>query len=486
MKPLRILIVSAEITPYAKTGGLADVSAALGRALARAGHDVRLLMPLYERVAARGTIAFTPRLAGLRTTLGSRNFTYSIGSAPLPKSETEVHFLASNELYGRPGIYTQDADEPVRFAFLSRTALEFCQHLGWAPDVIHLNDWHTGLLPLYLRTQFRWDRLFERTRTLLTLHNIGYQGSFGADVLEQVSLADQRSFVHQERLREGRVGFLETGILYADALSTVSETYAREIQTSEFGMGLEELLRARADHLHGIVNGIDDEEWNPATDPHLARPYSAADLSGKEANKRALMDDFGLPFDAGAAVFGIVSRLTAQKGFDLLPDVLPVVLRESDVRLVVLGSGEERYESYFQWLRDTFPTRVGIYRGYDERLAHRIEGGSDLFLMPSRYEPCGLNQMYSLRYGTVPIVRRTGGLADTVEPFDLASRKGTGFLFTEFRSEALLHAMREALRCWRDRSAWRRLVRNGMARDFSWNHQVARYVELYRSLVAVQ
>jgi len=487
MKPLRILIVSSEIAPFAKTGGLADVTAALGRYLARTGHDVRLLMPLYERIPAntKGSISFSPRLTGLRMGLGSRTFPYSVGSAALPKSETSVHFLASNELYGRKGIYTQDPDEPVRFAFLSRAALEFCQHLGWAPDVIHANDWHTGLLPLYLKTHFAWDRLFQRTRTLLTIHNIGYQGTFGSGVLEEVSLANERKLVHQDHLRDGHVSFLETGILYADALTTVSETYAREIQTSEFGMGLEGPLRARADALHGILNGIDDGEWNPETDPYLERSYSADDLAGKEANKRALLDDFELPYDADVPVFGIVSRLTAQKGFELLPDVLAVLLREADLRLVVLGSGEERHEQYFQWLHDTFPSQVGVYRGHDERIAHRIEAGSDLFLMPSRYEPCGLNQMYSLRYGTVPIVRRTGGLADTVEPYDPETGRGTGFLFDEFRSEALLEAVREALACWSDRFTWQRLMRNGMSRDFSWDRQGERYVELYRELLAV-
>ncbi len=485
MTPLRVLIVSAEIAPFAKTGGLADVTAALGRYLARAGHDVQLLMPLYRSVAqSRRPLSFPARLEGLRTTLGPRSFPYSIATAPMPKRDAVVHFLASNELYDREGIYTQDSDEPLRFAFLSHAALEFCQHLGWSPDVIHINDWHTGLLPLYLRTHFGWDRIFKDTRTLLTIHNIGYQGVFGQAVVEQVSLGNERRLLHQEDLSAGKVNFLKTGILYADALTTVSETYAREIQQKEHGLGLEELLRSRSDALFGVVNGVDYDDWNPEVDTLIPHNYSADTLWGKEANKRALLEDFHLPYDPDAPVFGIVSRLTAQKGFELLPDILPVLLREVDMRLVVLGSGEERYEQNFQWLRDAFPSKVGVYRGYDEKLAHRIEAGSDLFLMPSRYEPCGLNQMYSLKYGTVPIVRRTGGLADTVEPYDPATGEGTGFVFDEFEPRALLGAIREALHCWRDRFTWQRLMRNGMSRDFSWARQGARYVELYRELVS--
>ena len=483
MVPLKILFVAAEVTPFAKTGGLADVSAALARQLARDGHDVKLVLPLYGRVAAGDwTFAPHPELLDLVLELGTRSFRFSVVTTPLPSSELDVLFLRCDELYGGDEIYTSRADEHQRFAFLSAASLRIAQELGWSPDVVHANDWHTALVPLYLKAQLSWDRLFERTRSVLTIHNIGYQGVFPASVAGDLGFGDQQTVFHQEHLAEGRLNFLETGALYADALTTVSETYAREIRTAEHGAGLDGLLRRRSDALFGIQNGIDTDEWDPATDPALHAHYDASDLKGKRANKRHLSERFGLPAGRGP-LFGIVSRLTHQKGFDLLPDVLPVILRESDLRLVVLGSGEERIERYFQWLRDSFPAQVGIYRGYDEQLAHQIEAGADAFLMPSRYEPCGLNQMYSLRYGTVPIVRRTGGLADTVEDYDPVTGEGTGFVFDDFTSEALLAAMRRALAVWKDPVTWARIVRAGMARDFSWERQAQRYVELYRRLV---
>jgi starch synthase len=482
---MKILLVSSEITPFAKTGGLADVSAAISRFLGRTGHDVKPLMPLYRRVeSADWPLSEVPGLQDVTLELGPRSFTFSVLSSPLPDSDVDVLFLHCPELFGRDLIYTSDSDEHQRFGLFSRAALAICQRLGWSPDVIHCNDWHTGLLPLYLKAGYSWDELFRNTKTVLTIHNIGYQGTFGAGAVDELGFEDHRHLFHQERLAAGAINLLETGILYADALTTVSETYSREIQTPELGMGLDGLLAARADSLIGIVNGVDYGEWNPADDPLLPHHFDADDLSGKERNKAALLEEFSLAEGAEVPTFGIVSRLTAQKGFELLPDILPVVLRQVDARLVVLGSGEPKLEAYFQWLCDAFPDRVGFYEGYSNELAHLIEAGSDAFLMPSRYEPCGLNQMYSLRYGTVPIVRRTGGLADTVEDYDPVTGEGTGFVFDEFESEALLDAMRRALECYRDRTTWRRIVLNGMARDTSWDRQGRHYVDLYEMLAA--
>jgi starch synthase len=481
---MRILIVAAEVAPFAKTGGLADVSAALTRALVAQGHDVKLVMPFYGALR-KGKWNFQqhPRLAGLKLAFGGRDYGFSVCTAKLPKSPAEVYFLQSNELFGRDGIYTWDRDEHLRFALLSRAPMELCQWLGWAPDVLHCNDWHTGLAPLYLKAAYAWDRLFERTRTVLTIHNIGYQGVFAADVLQELGLGAHAHLLHQDDLRAGQVGFLKTGIIYADALTTVSETYAREIQTRDYGMGLQDLLRARADHLVGIVNGVDYSEWDPTHDIRIPQRYSARDLAGKRLCRERLLARLGLAPSATAPVFGIVSRLTAQKGFELLPGALPALLAE-DVRLCVLGSGEERYEQYFHRLHASHPGRVSFWAGYDEELAHWIEAGSDFFLMPSLYEPCGLNQMYSLRYGTVPIVRRTGGLADTVAPFDPATKRGTGFLFDDFTAPALGGALRAALGAFRDPDALRALRQNGMAMDFSWERQAKRYVELYGRLAA--
>ena len=482
-------MVSAEVAPFAKTGGLADVSAALSRALMRAGHKVRLVMPMHERVRTGGwTFKPVAEMQDVPVDIGPRRFHLSFSTATLPKSRVQVWLARCPQLFAREGLYTEDPDEHLRFAFLCHAALRMCQHTGWAPDVVHCNDWHTALIPLYLRTLYGWDRLFEHTRTVLTIHNIGYQGVFGAQVVDELGLAGERHLLHQIDLGHGRVNLLKTGLLYADAISTVSDTYAREIRDTELGMGLQDVLRARGDALVGIVNGVDYGEWDPKHDRHLPRRFSAKALGGKREVKAALLERMGLPHDEdalAAPLIGMVTRLTYQKGLDLLPEVLPALLQQQDARLVVLGSGEARYERALDALQRALPDRVACDRGYKEDLAHWIEGGSDLFLMPSRYEPCGLNQMYSLRYGTPPLVRRTGGLADTVEPWNPRARTGTGFLFDAFEPEALRAALRHALECYRDRDGWRQLMLNGMARDFSWERQVERYVELYRRVAAV-
>jgi starch synthase len=317
---------------------------------------------------------------------------------------------------------------------------------------------------------------------VLTIHNIGYQGTIAADKLGDLNLENDAQRLHQEDLYAGKINFLKTGLLYADALTTVSETYAREIQTAELGMGLEGLLQARSGALRGIVNGVDYDVWDPRHDELIAARYSAKELQGKQDCKHALLERHKIPAKPEVPVFGIVSRLTAQKGFELVSDSMAVLLQREDVRLVVLGSGEEKYERLFRWLQETFPKKVAYTTGYDERQSHSIEAGADMFLMPSRYEPCGLNQMYSLRYGTVPIVRKTGGLADTVSEWNGRRGEGTGFLFEPFRSDALLDAMRRALAVWRDPKSWRKLVQNGMAQDFSWEKQVQLYEALYTQL----
>ncbi|MCA8966876.1 MAG: glycogen synthase [Planctomycetota bacterium] len=496
MRPLRLALVASELAPYAKTGGLADVQLGLGRWLGKPddgsrrdgngpGHDVRVIVPFYRRIA-KSKIATTP-LAGaerIDVRFPQRTIRFGIREGTLPDSKVKVWFVDCPELYDREGIYTEDGDEALRFAMLSRAVLETCQRLQWAPDVIHCNDWHTGLLPLYLRTLYQWDRLFAGTRTLLAIHNIGYQGFYPEKQLDTLGLGDQRAHLHHGDLRNGNFSFLKTGVLHATKLSTVSVTYAREIQTDEFGMGMQELLRDRSKDLIGIVNGVDYGDWDPATDPRIPHHFDVDDLSGKAKMKAALLQRFELPHDPRAPVFGVVSRLTSQKGFELFADSIPVFLQREDMRLCVLGSGESKHEDYFQWLRDTWPDKVGVYRGFQEDLAHWIEAGSDVFLMPSRFEPCGLNQMYSLRYGTPPIVRRTGGLADTVVPWNPDTRTGTGFLFDEFSSQALAGTIDWALRNWRDQRGWRQMLKNGMSQDFSWDQKGPEYVALYRSLLS--
>ncbi len=483
--PLRIAFVTSEMASFAKTGGLADVSAALPRELQRAGHDVRVFMPLYARVREQGVeLRPVPGIPPFLLTLGSRRYPVTLRTARLPGSELDVYFIDCPPLFERPGIYTQDADEHLRFLLLSRATIECLQRAQWGPDILHCNDWQTALVPLYLRSIYAWDKLFANTRTVLTIHNLGYQGGFGADILPDLSLGDAAPMLHQDDLRAGRIGFLKHGLLYADVLTTVSPGYAEEIRTEAHGVGLHALLAARASAgaLVGILNGIDDEIWNPLTDPHIATHYSVKSLARKAKNKSDLLARLGLSADKEAPLAGFVSRLSAQKGVELLLAVLPGLLQRTTLRFAALGSGEPSYEAALARLQLSFPGRVCFFRGFSEELAHCIEAGSDLFLMPSLYEPCGLNQMYSLRYGTVPVVRRTGGLADTVDPWSSATSEGTGFLFDHFTAEGLRWALGRALSVFEDRKAWRRLQTNGMLRDFSWRTQCRRYIELYERL----
>ena len=484
---MNILFVSSEVAPFAKTGGLGDVSAALPRYLRALGHDVRVVMPLYARVRAPGR-AFSEVLPQVPLQLGARRLAFSVASTPLPGSDVPVYCVRCPALYDRPSIYTQDGDEPQRFAALGHAALKLCQQLQWAPDILHVNDWQTALVPLSLKTLYAWDRLFAKTRTVLTIHNIGYQGAFGADALDGTGLADVAHHFHQDQLRAGRINFLLTGLLYADAITTVSPTYAREIQTPEHGVGLDPFLRMRRDVLRGVLNGIDEEEWSPERDARIPHRYSADDLAGKERNKQELLASAGLPYDPRVPLVGVVSRMAWQKGFDLCFEVLPHMLRRRAMQLVVLGTGEDRYERFFAGLAAAFPRKVAFRRAFSENLAHLIEAGSDLFLMPSRYEPCGLNQMYSLRYGTVPIVHRTGGLADTVRLWNPRTGDGNGFIFDHFNDGGLGWAMHAALEAWGDgqgesRARWRVLQRNGMRERFGWTDRVEEYVAIYRALV---
>jgi starch synthase len=471
---VNILFVTSEVAGYAKTGGLADVSAALPLYLQRARHDVRVFMPYYSKVDDKGA-TLDIVLRDLDVRIGRRRFTVSIIRASRPNA-SPVHLVHCPPLYHRPGIYTNDPDEHLRFLVLNRAALETCQRVRFAPDVVHGNDWQCGLLPLTLKVRYSWDRLFAGAKSLLTIHNLNYQGMFRSDIIPDTGLADSPHLFHQDQLRAGRVNFLLHGILYADGISTVSPTYAKEIQGDEFGVGLDPYLRARSSTVVGILNGVDYAEWSPERDQLISQPYSANDLSGKTTNKAALLHKLNLPHVDRVPVIGIVSRLAGQKGFGLFDEVMPPLLARHEFQLAVLGSGERRFEDMFGKLASTFPRHVGFHKGFSNELAHQIEAGSDMFLMPSRYEPCGLNQMYSLRYGTVPIVHRTGGLADTVV------NGRTGFVFEPFGAPQLAQTIERALHAFQDSVAWRKLVLAGMAENFSWENQTTLYEELYKRL----
>ncbi len=485
--PLRICLASSEFAPFAKAGGLADVAAALSRSLHELGHDVRVLVPCYSRIENSGLdIASVDALDGMAVKMGSRTVHYSIARATLPGAGMPLYLLRCPEFFHRDGIYTQNADEHLRFVLLSRAAIEMCQRMAFSPHIMHCNDWQTALIPLYLRTIYAWDKLFNDTRTVLTVHNIGYQGMFSADVLGQLELMGAEHHLHQDDMKAGVINFLKTGILYANLITTVSPTYAREILGPEYGMGLDHLLRERSGTVVGILNGVDYDEWDPSTDALIPANYTAEDLSGKATCKQRLLEELGLLLDSERPLIGIVSRLVGQKGFDLVQNVVPRLLMDRPFSLAVLGSGEPRFESAFTWMQHHFNGRVCFYRGYNDRLAHWIEAGSDMFLMPSRYEPCGLNQMYSLRYGTVPVVRETGGLADSVEQVDPETGAGTGILFRDYDEPALEWALKTAFNLYRNKALWDKIIANGMAKDFSWGRQTARYVELYRELSNLQ
>ncbi len=481
--PLRICFVASEIAPLAKTGGLADVTGALIRYLQGAGHDVRPFLPLYSSIDLTSVSAApVDLLRDVPLEVGSHRFRYSVVAARLPGSQASVYLIDCPALYARGRIYTTDPDEHLRFLALTRAAFECCQRMGWSPHILHCHDWHTAFAPLFLKALYGWDRLFHPTRSVLTLHNVGYQGVFSAAAVDDLQLGASRYLLHQDDLRGGVINSLKHGILYADAVTTVSPTYAKEIRTPEYGMGLEQVLRARGDSVLGILNGVDYGEWDPRNDRYLPRHYDSAQLGVKAELKATLAARAGLELGPQTVLAGVVTRLVAQKGVDLLVEALPRLLASRDLACTVLGEGEEPYERALLELQQAFPRRLTFHRGYSEELAHWIEAASDLFIMPSRYEPCGLNQMYSLRYGTVPVVRATGGLADSVQPYDPASGTGTGVLFKEYAPEALERGLGAALDLHASPAHWTRMMRNGMAQDFSWTRQGARYVELYERL----
>jgi starch synthase len=470
---MNILMVASEATPFAKTGGLADVLGALPPALAKRGEQVAVVLPAYRE----NTYTLAPREAyrNLRIPIGGG---YMVDIQQVTERGVTYYFVQCPALYDRDGIYGNAAgdfpDNHLRFAVLAMAAIGVARYL-FRPHILHLHDWQAGLAPVYLREHFRGDPTFMGLKTLLTIHNLGYQGLFSPEVLPQIAL-DSRLLNPDQLEFFGRVNFLKAGIAWSDAVSTVSKGYAREIQTPEYGFGLDGFLRRHAP-VTGILNGVDYEEWSPEVDPNLPQNYSARDLAGKRVCKRMVLAEYGLPLDnPDRPLLAVISRFAAQKGIDLIADAASRLLQE-DLNLVVLGSGDLHYESMFRALADAYPQKVGLRVGYDTGLSHRIEAGADIFLMPSRYEPCGLNQIYSLRYGTVPVVRATGGLDDTIDD-------STGFKFRDYSGDTLLETVRVALKAYQDLNQWVQRMRRGMEKDFSWNASAGEYVELYRRLAA--
>jgi starch synthase len=481
---MRVCFICAEYAPFAKTGGLGDVAAALTAELTRRGHEVLSFIPLHGQINLRGArVEPVEALQRLSLAIGAREFVYDVKLARRPGATTAVHLIDCPALFDRLQLYSDGPDEYLRYLMLTRAALESCQRLGFAPDIVHCNDWHTALAPMLLRSTYAWDgQIFGRTKTVFTIHNIGYQGTFGAGHVADFAPGIGRQLLHQADLAAGRINPMRHGVMYADAVTTVSPTYAREIRTPAAGFGLDADLRARGDAVVGILNGVDYSVWNPATDPFLPHNYDGEDLSGKSLNKLALTDLLRLGGSGGSPLVGMVTRLTSQKGIDLVMQVLPALIETRELRFVALGNGEARYERFFEDLQRRFPGRAVFHTGYSEELAHFIEGAADMFLMPSYYEPCGLNQMYSLRYGTVPIVRRTGGLADSVQHYDPETGEGTGIVFNDFDAGGLSWALDTALEWYEWPDLWSQIIANGMRQDFSWQRAAGEYERLYASL----
>lgn len=483
---MRVCFVTSECVPYAKTGGLADVAGSLPRALSEAGCELKIVMPLYGNIRTLDHgLRLSTDLGTMKVEIAGKKVTFTAWYGKLPNSDVDVHFIDCPAYYHRNGLYTSDGDEDERFILLQHAAITILQRYSWSPDIIHCNDWHTALLPVFLREHYSWDNLFDNTASVLTIHNIGYQGRFSSSSLQTAGLSSTGFYPGGPFEFDGSFSFLKTGLLYADAITTVSETYAREIQTEAYGAGLEEVLRSRSWDLHGVLNGIDLSVWHPNKDDHIARRYTSGSLQRKLENKQALLDEVRLPYSESVPVVGVVSRLTAQKGLELLEPIIRAVV-SIPCQLVVLGSGEDRYEDFFRFAATTFPDRVSFYTGYNDGLAHRITAGCDMFLMPSRYEPCGMNQMFSLVYGTVPVVRKTGGLADTVFDYHEFAGEGNGFSFVDFVSYALLDAVERACSLFGQKDQWEQIQRRGMNSDFSWKRSADRYLEIYAKIKARQ
>jgi starch synthase len=467
-------MVSSEAAPLAKTGGLADVVGSLPHYLRSYGDEAAVVIPRYTSIDLKGARRVYDALP---VYLQAARFDISIYQAP---AEFPLYLVDCPPLFDltRKGLYGESGvdypDNHIRFAVFARAALGVARHLFQA-EVLHCHDWQSGLIPAYLKTTFATDPTFVGVKTLFTIHNLGYQGLFPKSAMAEVAL-DPMVYRPEGMEFFGRISYIKGGIAYADALNTVSPTYAREIQTPEYGFGLDGALRARADVLSGILNGVDYREWSPDVDPLIPAHYSPEDLSGKRTCKEQLLSEVGLPAAAmDRPLMGIVSRFTRQKGTDILAEAMNEILAQ-DTYLVALGTGEPEYEQFFRGLAAAHPGRVAVHVGFDNGLAHRIEAGSDMFLMPSRYEPCGLNQIYSLRYGTVPVVRATGGLDDTIE-------EGTGFKFREYTGQALADAVTAAVQAYADRDSWEAMMRNGMRKDFSWKASAGAYSALYGKLL---
>jgi starch synthase len=485
--PLKIVMLAAEASPFAKVGGLGDVVGALPKALERLGMNPMVVIPAYRAVRA-GASDFHPcqSVSGFDVPMASSVERAQIYQSRIEGTSVDVFMIGSQKYFDREGIYDDPStgegypDNMERFIFFMKAAIELLLRLGTPIDIIHCHDSHTALIPGLINLQYRKHPVFSGAGTLFTIHNLAYQELHSREALEYAGIAPEHFYPSSPFEYWGQVNFMKAGIALADKVNTVSHTYALEILTNpEYGMGLEGVLQSRKEDVSGIVNGIDYDEWNPESDPLIPACFSAADLSGKEKCKNHLQRHFHLSVRKRVPLVGIVSRLADQKGFDLIAEAMEEMMA-LDLQLIILGLGRQKYHDLFQRIALRHPEKMGLRLSFDNELAHKIEAGCDLFLMPSKFEPCGLNQLYSLRYGTIPVVRRTGGLADTVIPYD--RENGAGFTFSHYTAAEMMAAIKQALKVYSERSAWKALMVRAMSQDWSWNRSALEYVQLYQSI----
>jgi starch synthase len=485
---MNVAFVASEVVPFAKTGGLADVSGALPIELTRLGHNVKVFMPKYYSVDEnRFNLENESWIGIIPIRVAHKIHNVQVFKGILDDSITEIYFIDYPPFFHRHSLYTNDYDEDERFILFSKAVIELLQRLPWVPEVIHLNDWQTGLIPLLLKDNYSWDRLFDKTATVFTIHNIAYQGNFHHSAYEKAEISSKYFLAPGSIEHEGRVNFLKAAISFADIITTVSEKYAQELLTKEFSFGMDTILSYRKNDLFGILNGIDESVWNPEVDSFIPFNYSTKSLKNKEKNKLELLKMLSLPYDENIPVVGIVSRLAIQKGIDLFLDSIDYLL-SLNVQWVILGSGEYEYEQKLKEIAQNNPNKFNVILGYNNEIAHLITAGSDMFLMPSQFEPCGLTQMYSLKYGTVPIVRNTGGLADTVFDWDnktfIGKKDGNGFSFNDYNGFALTNAVERAVSNFQNKNIWKQIVKNGMKTSFAWKISAEKYVSLYKKALS--
>jgi starch synthase len=502
MEKLKILMAASEAAPFARTGGLGDVMAALPGALAALGHDVRVFLPQYNQINDEA-YRLRPLDRLVAVPHGGGVVEASVYKHVARRGGAEHYFIGHDSYFQRPDLYRDPdtgedyLDNHLRFSFFSRAVLQAARALDWSPDIVHVHDWQAALIPVYLKTTYADDPLLGGSRSILTIHNLGYQGIFEKGSFADLGLPQELFYAMTGALEFfGRVNFLKGGIVQADKISTVSERYAREIQEGEeFGFGLEGVLRDRNEDIHGIVNGVDYSVWSPSRDNKIPKKYSVSNLSGKrtcrvELMNRAtcrveLMNRAGLPHRERVPLIGVITRLTDQKGIDLLTEAAEDIF-ELDLQMIILGTGDDEYHRKLRELETKYPDKLRVYLEFNDDLAHEIQAGSDIFLMPSRYEPCGLNQMYALRYGTVPVVRKVGGLADTVIDYNPETGQGTGFLFEEYDTASMVNSLKRALKVFAGRRRWGKLMKAGMARDYSWGQSARKYTEMFEAALRTE